>query len=118
MTKTLVFAAMVEILTGLALVLAPTLVGSALLGQDLVGLAVVVGRVAGIALVALGVACWPGPPLLGMVIYGAGVAFYLALVGFSGGMTGPALWPAVGLHVILTILLARDWIGESLAGPR
>jgi hypothetical protein len=118
MTKALVFAAMVEILTGLALLLAPSLVGSALLGQELTGLAVVVGRVTGIALVAFGVACWPGPPLLGMVIYGAGVALYLALVGLSGGMTGPVLWPAVGLHVILTALLAREAFGKSGSGPR
>jgi hypothetical protein len=118
MTKALVFAAVAEILTGLALLLAPSLVGWLLLGQELAGVAVVAARVAGIALVALGVACWPGPPLLGMLIYQAGVALYLALVGLSGGLTGPMLWPVVGLHVILAVLLARKAIGNSGSGPR
>jgi len=58
-------------------------------------------RVAGIALIALGVACWPGPPLDGMLTYSAVVTLYLAAVGFAGGLTGMLLWPAVVLHVIL-----------------
>ena len=59
----------------------------------------------GIALIGLGVACWPGPPLVGMLIYSAVVTLYLAYVGFAGGLTGILLWPAVVLHVILTALL-------------
>ena len=76
------------------------------------GVAIPVARVAGIALIALGVACWPGPPLVGMLTYSAAVTLYLAYVGFAGGLTGVLLWPAVILHVILTALLtwayARD----------
>jgi len=33
-----------------------------LLGEDLTGTAIPVARVAGIALIALAVACWPDPP--------------------------------------------------------
>jgi hypothetical protein len=107
MKKVLVFAAVSEASTGLALLIVPSLVGRLLLGEELTGVAMPVARVAGIALIALGVACWPGPPLVGMLTYSAAVTLYLAYVGFAGGMSGMLLWPAVVLHVILTALLAR-----------
>ena len=63
----------------------------------------------GIALIALGVACWPGrTALCGMLTYSAAVTLYLAYLGFAGGMNGILLWPAVVLHGILTALLARS----------
>ena len=103
----LVLAAVSEIATGVALLIVPSLVGRLLLGAELSGDAIPVARVAGIALIALGVACWPGPPRLAMLTYGAAVALYLAYLGFAGGLNGILLWPAVALHVILTVLLAR-----------
>ena len=96
-----------EAALGLALLIVPALVGRLLLGEELTGIAIPVARVAGIALIALGVACWPGPPLVGMLTYSAAVTLYLAYVGFAGGLTGILLWPAVILHVILTALLTR-----------
>jgi hypothetical protein len=105
MKRVLVFAAISEAATGVALLIVPSLVGQLLLGAELTGVAVTVARVAGIALIALGIACWPGTPLLGMLIYGAAVTLYLAYVGLSGGSSGVLLWPAVVLHVILTTLL-------------
>ena len=89
------------------MLIVPSIVGRLLLGVELTGIAIPVARVAGIAVIALGVACWPGPPRVGMLIYGAAVALYLAYLGFSGGLTGILLWPAVVLHGILTALLAR-----------
>ena len=103
----LIFAAVGEAGTGLALLIVPSLVGRLLLGEELTGIAIPVARVAGIALVALGIACWPGPPLVGMLTYSAAVTLYLAYLGFAGGLTGILLWPAVVLHVILTALLTR-----------
>jgi hypothetical protein len=103
----LIFAAVGEAGTGLALLILPALVGRLLLGEELTGIAIPVAGVAGIALIALGVACWPGPPRAGMLIYSAAVALYLAYVGLAGGLTGILLWPAVILHVILTALLIR-----------
>jgi len=108
MKKALIFAAIGEAATGLALLIVPSLVGQLLLGEQLAGVAIPAARVAGIALIALGIACWPGPPLVGMVIYSALVTVYLAYLGFAGGLTGVLLWPAVVLHVILTVLLTRD----------
>ena len=105
MKKSLIFAAVAEAATGLALLIVPALVGQLLFGEELTGLAIPVARVTGIALIALGVACWPGPPLVGMLIYSAMVTLYLAYVGFAGGLTGVLLWPAIVLHAILTAVL-------------
>ncbi len=105
--KVLVLAAVSEAATGVALLIAPSLVGQVLFGSELTGMAITVARVTGIALIALGVACWPGPPLVGMLTYSAAVTLCLAYVGFAGGLTGPLLWPAVVLHLILTALLIR-----------
>ena len=76
--------------------------------------AVVVARVAGIALVSLSVACWPGTALIGMVIYSAAITLYFAYVGFAGGFSGRLLWPAVIVHVILTALLARATTSKEI----
>ena len=107
MNRVLIFAAVGEAATGMALLIAPSLVGRLLLGEELAGIAIPVARVAGIALIALGVACWPGTPLLGMLTYSAAVTLYLAYVGLSGGSSGMLLWPAVVLHAIFTALLTR-----------
>ena len=107
MKMILLLAAVGEAVTGLALLIVPSLVGQLLLGEALIGSALTVARVAGIALISLGVACWPGTPLVGMLTYSATVTLYLAYVGFAGSSTGILLWPAVVLHVILTALLIR-----------
>lgn len=108
MKGALTLAAIAEAATGLALLLAPSLVGRLLLGADLAGIAVAVARVTGIALIALALACWPGPPRLGMLVYSAAVGAYLAYVGVVDGLGGVLLWPAVILHAILVALLARQ----------
>jgi hypothetical protein len=54
MKRALTFAAVAEIATGAALLIAPSLVGGLLLSEELSGNAIPVARVAGIALVALG----------------------------------------------------------------
>jgi hypothetical protein len=104
----LIFAAIAEAVTGLALLIVPSRVGQLLFGVEFTGITIPVARVADIALIGLGVACWPGPPLVGMLIYSATVALYLAYVGLADGLTGVFLWPAVVLHTILTVLLNRD----------
>ena len=103
----LVLAVVGEAATGVALLIVPSLVGRVLLGEELTGAAIPIARVAGIALVALCIACWPGPPRVGMLAYVAVIMLYLAYLGFTGGATGILLWPAVVVHVILTGLLIR-----------
>ena len=113
MKKVLVLAAVGEAATGAALLIVPSLVGQLLLGAALTGIAVTVARVAGIALIALGVACWPGPPLIGMLTYSAAVTLYLAYLGIEGTWAGCLLWPAVLAHITLMVLLLR----ARLKGP-
>jgi hypothetical protein len=110
MKKVLTVAAVAEAATGVALIVVPSLVGQLLLGAELTGVAIPVARVTGIALVALGFACWSGPALLGMLIYSALVTLYLLYLGIRGKWVGPLLWPALALHAILTLLLARSWL--------
>ena len=105
MKRVLVLAAALEAVTGVALFIAPSLVGLLLLGERLAGIAIPVARVAAIALIALAVACWPGPPRVGMLTYSSAVTLYLAYLGFAGGLTGILLWPAVVLHAIMTAIL-------------
>lgn len=105
MKTVLILAAAGEAATGAALLVVPSLVGRLLLGDELSGTAIPVARVAGIALIALGIACWPGKALMGMLTYSAAVTLYLAYIGLAHGLTGILLWPAVVVHVILTALL-------------
>ena len=108
MRNALTFAAVAEAATGFALLIVPSLVGHLLLGEQLTGVALPVARVAGIALIALGIACWPGPPLAGMLIYGGAVTLYLAFLGFAGGLGGVLIWPVIALHLVLTGMLIHD----------
>jgi hypothetical protein len=110
MKKVLIFAAVAEVATGLALLTVPSLVGQLLLGEELAGVALPVARVTGIALIALGIGCWPGSPLVGMLAYSVAVTLYLAYIGFAGHSAGVLLWPAVALHAVLSVLLGRAWL--------
>jgi hypothetical protein len=110
MNTLLTLAALAEVTTGLALLVVPALVGRVLLGPELTGVSIPVARVAGIALIALGIACLPGLALLGMLIYSALATAYLACVGIGGEWVGPLLWPAVVVHAVLTLLLAGAWL--------
>jgi len=111
MKKILMLAALAESATGVGLLTVPSLVGQLLLGAELTGIAMTVARVTGIALIALGVACWPGTDarwaFQGMVTYSALATLYLLYLGIRGEWVGPLLWPAVVLHAVLTFLLAR-----------
>lgn len=109
--EVLKLAAIVETATGLALLVVPSLVAQLLLGENLTGATVLVARVAGIALIGLGIASWPGPPLLGMLIYGAAVALYLAYLGITGAASGALLWPVVAVHAVLTALMIAEFFG-------
>jgi hypothetical protein len=97
-----------EAATGVALLIIPSLVCRLLFGTELTGASVVMARVTGIALIGLGIACWPAcTALCGLLTYSALVTVYLAYVGLAGGFTGILLWPAVVVHAVLTLLLVR-----------
>ena len=114
LAKVLAFAAVLEIGTGLALLADPAIIVMLLLGADVSGTGILLARCFGIALLALGVACWPGrqrvdgasPVLRGMLAYNAMIALYLAYLGVVGHYAGLLLWPAVVLHGVVALLLA------------
>jgi hypothetical protein len=112
--KLLALAAFGEAALGLALLVDPVIVTRLLLGlDDLTGVAVVIARVAGIALIGLGLSCWPGSTALaGMLTYGVLLTLYLVRLGLGGEFVGVLLWPAVVLHVVLTGLLAWAWFRD------
>ena len=116
--RVLILSAVLEIGTGIVLLLAPSLFGRLLFGEELFGVAIPLARVLGIALVALGVACWPGPPLVGMLTYNAAITLYLAYLGFAGSFSGALLWPAVALHATLTALLSWAFCLNSVGRRR
>jgi len=117
MKKLLALAAAIEAATGLALVINPPLLSYLLLGEGISGAGLALSRVAGFALVSLGLACWPGfdsagantPALRAMITYNLLATLYLVYLGIGGGLVGSLLWPAVMIHAVLTILLARAW---------
>jgi hypothetical protein len=110
MKKMLALAAAGEAALGLVLLGYPPIVVRLLFGADIAGAGIVMSRIAGIALIALGVACRPGPPLVGMLTYSALAALYLIYLGLASEWVGSLLWPAVAIHTILTFLLGRAWL--------
>ena len=110
MKKVLTFAAVLEAATGMALLIVPSLVGRLLFGEEFTGIVIPVARVLGIALLALGVSCWPGSSALcGMSTYSALATLYLLYLAIRGEWVGPLLWPVIVIHALLTVLLARVW---------
>jgi hypothetical protein len=112
----LAFAALVEAATGLALLADPALVALLLLGAEPTGIGAPLGRCFGIALLALGLACWPAPAQdpggsaawRAMLAYNALIALYLPYVALSHGIHGihgMLTWPAVALHAGMALLL-------------
>ena len=103
-----------ETATGLVLAVAPSLLVELLLGA-VPGTAagITVSRVAGVAILALGVACWLARQdaagraarglIAAMLVYNAAVAAILVLVWTNQGLSGVALWPVVLAHAVLAV---------------
>ena len=116
MKNLLVLAAAGEAIAGLILLVYPPILVKLLFGAPIVGAGVVMSRIAGISLIALGLACWPdrvaARALLGILTYSTLAMLYLFYLGLGGQWAGKLLWPAVVVHTVLTILLARAWFNE------
>jgi hypothetical protein len=117
MNRLLTLTAIIEAAMGLALMAVPSVVVRLLLGGEISGASLPLGRVAGFGLLSLGMACWPGryptgntaPALRAMLTYNSLATLYFLCLGIGGEFVGPFLWPAVALHGILSLLLARQW---------
>ena len=112
MKSLLIVTSLIEAGAGVALLAVPAFAVQLLLGSPLdAPAAVILGRVAGVALFALGVACWFAGGdtksraarglVAGMLLYNVGVAVMLAMAGIQSHLAGVALWPAVILHAAM-----------------
>ena len=115
MKKLLIATAVIELGAGLALAALPSVSVRFLLGMPLetpVGLTI--GRVAGVALVTLGVACWvalrdahsqatSGLVAALLLFYNIAVATVLVAARFEFDLQGFGLWPGAGLHAAMTV---------------
>ena len=117
MKRLLLLASVGEAATGLALVVYPLIVIRLLFGAEIAGTGVIMSRLAGISLIALGLACWPGSALsqalFGMLCYSLVATLYLAYLGISGKWVGSLLWPAVIIHAIWIVLVASAWLKDQ-----
>jgi hypothetical protein len=110
----LIVTALGETAVGLTLLFSPPLVAGLLLAATLdAPAALIVGRIAGAALLSLGGACWlardDGPSRAGrglvaaMLLYNCAAVGVLANAGAGAGLVGVLLWPAVALHAALAV---------------
>lgn len=114
-------AAIAEAATGAALLASPSVVIALLLDAEISGAGIVLARIAGMALIGLGIASWPrGSPrgALAMMLYSAGAFLYMGGIGMMGTHVGWLWWPAVAVHALFAILLGRALAGERDAGPQ
>ena len=118
MKMLLALAAGSEVVTGLALVLEPSLFTRLVFAGDLSAPGRGLAPLAGFALFALAAACWPSrdvaaspvPALRAMFLFSFLCAVYLLYRGFGGAGVGLLLWPAAVFHGVLALLLARAWL--------
>ena len=115
MKTLLALVAVGEASTGLVLLAYPPIVVRLLFGAEIAGAGVVMSRITGISLIALGLACWSGGDtessangaLRGMLTYSLLATLYLGYLGIGGEWVGWLLWPAVVAHAVVTIFLMR-----------
>jgi hypothetical protein len=111
--KILAFSLFIEAAVGLAVVFNPGIVSRLLFGSVVDETGAAFARCFGIALIALILACWPawgrpenGPvKIRAMITYNAFVTLYFVWLGTSGALAGILLWPAVGFHSVIGLLL-------------
>ena len=108
----LIVSAVVEVGTGLLLLVAPSLTAEVLFGAALVSPGSrLIGRIGGAALLAIGLSCWleryrEGSAraiglVAGLLVYNAAVVVLVVHGALVDGVSGFGSWPAVGLHSVL-----------------
>jgi len=123
-TLFLILTAVVELATGIVLLIVPRAAFWILLAVDKPAPeAILVARIAGAALLSIRIASWLARKdqsssaqrglLAAILIYDVSAAALLAYAGIALRMTGAALWPAVALHSVLA-----TWCIACLAKPR
>ena len=112
--KLLIVTALLEAAAGISLAASPSLVISLLISSPLDARSgSTVGRLAGIALLTLGLVCWrarndqqnggTAGPIAAMLFYNVAVATLLVYARLGLGLSGIGLWPTVVLHAVLAL---------------
>jgi len=109
----IIVTAVIEMGAGVPLLGVPAIVVQLLLGADISGVAIPLGRVAGVALLALGVACWLARGdaqsrtarglVAAMLLYNFGAVIVLGAAGIHLQTAGIALWSAVIVHAGMAV---------------
>jgi len=104
----LVVKSVVELLAGLALFAAPSVVVSLVIGPLTEPVGVIFVRIAGVALIALGIACWlarnesQNRTTIGLIwallFYDVSFVLILLSAHIRNALNGIGLWPVVALH--------------------
>ncbi len=109
----LLLAAWFEIMVGASFVLALDAQSQLLFGATTDGPGAGFARLAGIALIGLGVACLPSRfaerrrhAMRVLLVYNIAAAFLIAWIGATTDLRGVVLWPVVIVHAVLAIALA------------
>jgi hypothetical protein len=126
MTKNLLTViAIIEFGTGLVLVTLPSLLTRLLFGLLLDTLvSFTVARVAGVAIVALSVACWLARNdgqsraarglLSAMVLYNIAIVIVLVYTALGLLLSGIGLWPVVLLHIAMSVWCIMILVSKPL----
>lgn len=110
----LIITAIFEVLTGVVLLASPSRAGLSLTGSPIDSAAgVIITRVAGAALLAIGVICWlardhghspAGQALIGgLLTYNIAAAAVLGFAGIASAANGAAIWPGTAAHAGLAV---------------
>ena len=106
------FAAVIELVTGVSLLVLPTLVMQLLFRSPPSAAGEQLTQLYGLALIGLGVACWgnpcPAPAKRGLLIYNCAASILLVALAFRELSGGVAVWLGTGVHLILSVLMIRD----------
>jgi len=115
--------AVLEAGVGLALAALPSQLAAILLGSPLDGaVASTIARVAGVALCALGLACWLARHdgvshaarglVTALVFYNAAASMVLVYAGVALELSSVALWPTVLIHVAMAAWCVIRLLGK------
>jgi hypothetical protein len=110
----LIVMAIIEAPAGIALLVVPAVVVPMLLGVPLdTPAGLVIGRIAGAALIALGLSCWGARRdehnraatgiVSAMLLYNVTAVVVLAFAGVGWRLFGVGLWLAVVLHALMAV---------------
>jgi hypothetical protein len=111
--KLLKFTSVLETLLGVFLIIDPSLVLKSLFNMDSTASIIALSRLTGIVYFCFGIVCFPpneisgnynkSPVVRAMFLYNILAAIYLGYLKFVSGYDGRLLFPAVILHVLITL---------------